>query len=266
VRLLYAGLVAATACGRIDFDERRAAIDATPAIDAPADMMLSLGHDEDGDGIPDANDPCPHVPGDATDTDGDGVGDDCDVNPTTPSEHWVLFSTMQAGDQPFDDISAFTQEADALRTTTDAGPNINISLVRARVDVGWEIHAVLGAAGVQHQIAYGFDDTQMLNSEYYFNELNESTGGTFDAALYAYDATNGYQPLASMDPGMLRTGVGFSRVDMRSTTTNARIGWTPSPLYDLSAATPGYVACDHIRFSFHGLDVSIRYVAIITSG
>ena len=124
-----------------------------PALDARhvpgdsavvADMMLSLAHDEDGDGIPDADDPCPHVAGTTADGDGDGVGDDCDVNPGTPSEHWALFSTMQAGDEPFDDITGFAQEADALRVATDVGPNVNISFVRARIDVGWTINAVIG--------------------------------------------------------------------------------------------------------------------------
>src|SRR5262245_15534882 len=65
-------IVAVTGCGRFDFD---ASPDASP--DAPA-------HDEDGDGIADARDDCPHRPDPLqTDSDGDGVGDACDPDPTT---------------------------------------------------------------------------------------------------------------------------------------------------------------------------------------
>jgi hypothetical protein len=53
------------------------------------------GHDEDGDGIPDALDNCPHVANpDQTDRDGDGVGDACDPNPDTPTEHFALFDPL----------------------------------------------------------------------------------------------------------------------------------------------------------------------------
>jgi hypothetical protein len=256
VRLL--GLLALSACGRIDFDARHVPGDSAVA----ADMMLSLAHDEDGDGIPDADDPCPHVAGTTADGDGDGVGDDCDVNPSTPSEHWVLFSTMQTGDEPFDDITGFAQEADALRVATDVGPNVNISFVRARIDVGWTINAVVGTG--QHQLAFGFDDTMMSNSAYYFNELNEN-GTTRDAAIVSYDATNGYQMVSAMDPGALHAGPGVSRVDVAPGSINAVLGWLPAQMYSVGAGVAGYAHCDHLRFSLHGLDVSIRYVAIITS-
>jgi hypothetical protein len=257
VRLLAAGLVALSACGRIDFDARVAASDA-----ASPDMMLSLGHDEDGDGIADANDPCPHVAGTTIDTDGDGVGDDCDIHPTTPTEHWLAFYTMQAGDQPFDDITAFTQETDALRAGGDAGPNILVSLVNARIDVGWDINALVGTG--QHQLSFGFDDSTGTNTEYYFVELNQN-GVTRDAAIVTYDATNGYVMQSAMDPGDLHAGAGFNRVDTGPATMAAVIGWTPSELYSLSTPATGYAHTDKIAFSLRGLDVSIRYVAIITS-
>jgi hypothetical protein len=155
---LAAGLLGLSACGRIDFDARVA------ASDAGTDTPESIGHDEDGDGIPDTSDPCPHVPGDATDTDGDGVGDACDVHPNQATEHWLAFYTMQPGDQPFQDITGYTQESDALRITSDTSPVALITIANARVDLGWTINATPGAA--QHQIAFGFDSTTMANSEY----------------------------------------------------------------------------------------------------
>jgi hypothetical protein len=257
VRLLAAGLLALTACGRIRFDERH-----VPRDGAPADMMLSAAHDEDGDGIPDADDPCPHVPGDATDTDGDGVGDDCDVDAGTPDQHWLLFSTLQPGDEPFDDLTGFVQEADSVRGVADEFPGIAVSFAKARIDVGWEIHALTGAG--QHQISFGCDDSTGANDEYYFSELNENDP-TRDAAIVAYDSVSGYQALSEMDPGPLHAGTGYNRIDMDPAATVARIGWSPSQFYDLSAPAPGYAHTDLVRFSLHGVDVSLRYVAIIGS-
>src|SRR3954469_6407472 len=97
--------VIAGGCGRFDFH-------ALPDAAAPPDTLAL--HDEDGDGIADIDDPCPHVAGDRADRDGDGVGDACDPNPDVPSEHWLVFATMQPGDQPFDDATQFDQKPDAL--------------------------------------------------------------------------------------------------------------------------------------------------------
>lgn len=51
-------------------------------------------HDEDGDGIPDADDPCPHLAGPMAkhDSDGDGVGDACDPSPNDPGDSKRFYS------------------------------------------------------------------------------------------------------------------------------------------------------------------------------
>lgn len=84
----FALLVMLAACGRIGFGDQ--AIDSRDAdavrIDGP------VGHDEDGDGIPDARDNCPvDQNADQLDTDGDGVGDACDVHPSTPGDKLAVF-------------------------------------------------------------------------------------------------------------------------------------------------------------------------------
>lgn len=250
----FALLVGLAACGRLNFADR---VDAT---DAPRDTPSAIGHDEDGDGIPDAMDPCPHVAlGGMTDTDGDGVGDACDPNPATPSEHWLLFATMQTGNTAFDDLSGAVQEADDVRWGSDASPVLTMSLNRARIDLGWTANALVGTG--QHQVAFGVENSAA--TEYYFAELNESNTGTHDASIVSYDGTNGYVLLDQMDPGAFHTGAGTTRFDVDKT-SKLEIGWT-GQLYDLTAATPAYMGGTDIRFAFNGVDLSIRYLAIISS-
>lgn len=257
MRLL--GLLALSACGRIDFNERHVSGDAA-AVDTAADTMLSAGHDEDGDGIPDSSDPCPHIAGTAADSDGDGVGDDCDLHPTTATEHWVLFATMQPGDTAFDDLAGIGQEADAVRSASDSSPVLTMNLTNVRIDMAWDVHAVVGTG--QHQIAYGIDQ-DATSGVYYFGELNDNSMGFHDAAIVSFDSTAGYQQLDQQDPGAFHAGSGFTRLDT-GPTHQLITGWT-GEMYTLNAATPAYAGGTYIRFAFNGLDVSIRYLAIIAT-
>jgi hypothetical protein len=155
---LLLGLLGLLGCGRLEFV-------AMPEADARAP-----GHDEDGDGLEDAEDPCPHVPGDRADEDGDGVGDACDPHPTTGSDRLVVFSPLMPGDHPFDDLGAFEQQADGLHF---AGDTANLGITRAlgttRIEIGFEIHALFGTG--QRQVASGI---ARATEPYYFVELNEN--------------------------------------------------------------------------------------------
>lgn len=50
----------------------------------PAPVCIDANADPDGDGLLNAVDHCPNVPGGANDEDGDGVGDECDRCPIAP--------------------------------------------------------------------------------------------------------------------------------------------------------------------------------------
>ena len=250
--------IALAGCGRYHFANLP-----DGATDATRDTVDALtGHDEDGDGIPDSIDPCPHLAGDATDTDGDGVGDACDPEPTLPNEHWILFATMQPGDQPFDDASAFEQKADSLHIIGDVQPVITRTFGTVRVDIGFTVNALTAAA--QHQVAAGLDNS--MASEYYFGELNENTTAS-DVAVVQYDTTNGYVQFDPQMPPAFHTGVGYFRLD--AVTGGAPrydlvAGWT-GEVYQSMAATAAYTGGQDLRFAFNGMDIDSRYLALIAT-
>src|SRR5512143_4267432 len=88
-------------CGRLDFDTRT--------------QCLTMLHDEDGDGIDDSCDVCPHVPDPAqADADGDGVGDPCDPEPSIPHQSIVLFDPFTALDPAWTQLGPASVVGDEL--------------------------------------------------------------------------------------------------------------------------------------------------------
>ncbi|MDB4957479.1 MAG: hypothetical protein JWO36_5048 [Myxococcales bacterium] len=229
-------------CGRFDFDE------------------LPPEHDEDGDGIPDVSDPCPHVAGGYADRDGDGVGDACDPNPDVPTESFRVFATLMPGDNPFTDAAAFEQQADAVHFSGDtAGMSLEGTLATARIDIGFDILALVGSG--QHQVASGIISAVPT---YYFVELNES-GPLRDVGVISYDTTNGYQFLGQVDHPGMHPGSGVLRCDAVARapqTFTVLAGWTDE-LYTATGPTPEYAGGTSIRFAVNGLDIAIRYVVVI---
>jgi hypothetical protein len=80
VRAVRLGALVVTCSCRIGFEQ------------VATDSTALAGHDEDGDGIADALDNCPHV-SNATqlDSDGDNVGEACDPRPSIATESIVYF-------------------------------------------------------------------------------------------------------------------------------------------------------------------------------
>jgi hypothetical protein len=236
-------------CGRLDF---------TAAAPDAAALDGVTGHDEDGDGIPDAGDPCPWIAGDATDSDGDGVGDACDPDPDGV-DTIALFAPLTA-DRPVpfsDGLGSWSQRADTLYLNDGSVANILPQPIdHTVVEVGFEIESIPGM--FQHQIAIG---TTGASLPFYFVELNDNMG-FHDVAVADYDGTN-YHMLSAQDPGSIHTGLGLIRLttdDKPSFTIDA--GWV-GQMYEASAGTPAFVPGETPTLILNGLELELRYIAVI---
>jgi hypothetical protein len=100
-RVVCAVALVAAGCGRFRFDDRSDGGDGprgdtSSTLDAFACLAGGSQHDEDGDGIRDACDVCPHIADPAqADSDGDRVGDACDPEPMNPRQSIVFFDGFE---------------------------------------------------------------------------------------------------------------------------------------------------------------------------
>jgi hypothetical protein len=191
------GLLAlVAACGRLGFDDRgtrdaAAIADARP--DAPA------GHDEDGDGIPDALDNCPHIANaDQADSDGDGVGDVCDPEPAIPRQHIAFFDPLVGDPFMLNDATLFTSTGDALvadGTSTAAVMVLPLAIGDDLIQVAGSIVALGDISGRQVSMTSTVDTT----GPYDYAELFQDD----DAHYIAVSHYNGsaYGPISAQDLG-----------------------------------------------------------------
>jgi hypothetical protein len=243
-------------CGRIGFG----------TTDAGMDTTAPIGHDEDGDGIADVDDLCPHLPGPHDDGDGDHVGDDCDPEPLNPRQTLTLF-TLVPGDQPMTlgGPGTWTQGADSIHYDGIAVGSgfVTGPVTDVRIALGIDIVAKLGGS-VQHQLALGVNDSSATTG--YFVELNEISGtsrasaGSFDGISYrSLDST----PL----PGGVHVGSVFLQDTMVGPPTPSVTmdgGW-PGEMYTESGAAPAYAGGDDFSFATNNLEVEVRYLVVIAT-
>lgn len=123
----------------------------------PIDTMIG-GHDEDGDGIPDALDNCPADPNsDQLDGDADGVGNACDPHPAL-QDKMTFFESF--ADVPMDwDLDGAIPQDDKLRvfandfptapyeTGTDAVVRSRYTVVDIQPTASFQTAEVTGARG-----------------------------------------------------------------------------------------------------------------------
>jgi hypothetical protein len=179
----------------------------------------------------------------------------------TSGDTVVGFWTLAPGDNPFNDLTGFTQDVDSLHASSvQVVTNIPIPVRTIHVEIGFVINGLLGID--QHQVASGIYNPDPL---YYFTELNENQG-VDDAGIFSYDPSNGYQLLDGRTHPGIHPGRGILRYDANATahTWALTTGWT-GELYSANAATPGYAGGDGINVVLNGLDIDLTYVVLIAS-
>jgi len=232
------------ACGRIDFD---------PTCTAPA------GHDEDGDGIDDACDNCPHLPNaDQADGDGDGVGDVCDPQPTIARESIAFFDpfTSQRPEWTFTKQPP-TYEGDTLFAdgmTTSFHADLAHVPATDLFEIGGEIVSA-SPTGIRQL----FLDAGTSPPFFYCQIYN-----TFFAISYTYDG-NTFQAVQQVNAQDIGVGGPF-RLTFQITPAQLACATTwPADLQMIGGPTPSGITPTQIAIVWQNLAVRLDYFIQIHS-
>jgi len=230
------------------------------------------GHDEDGDGVRDSDDVCPHLAGSQADGDGDRVGDDCDPNPTVARDTIARFATMRAGDQPLSPLytpATFEQRDDSLALVgldangVEAHLEMPLVVGDVRLAIGLDIVDRLDPSP-QNQFALTIKPAA---APYYYVELNESYGQPeyHNAAITLWDgmafmAGDERTLAANVHPGP----VFFQTTQRVGTGVRFEAGW-PGESYVAEVMDAVYQGGESLEININDLHVEIRWLIVITS-
>lgn len=243
-------LFALAACGRLGFGAQDGGGSAT---------CTPVGHDEDGDGIDDACDDCPHVADPAQlDGDGDGVGDVCDPNPTSPREHITMFDPMttRRPEWRFDFLPP-SYTGDSIMVDTTNGDFLMTLTATPSTDYD-EVGGSLGAQNPAHEVKIKVDARSASKAYYYCeiyddttsNRVNFDLAWTLDGTAYS---TGNLQPMLNpLQNGHFTAGMRIAPPNVACTTA-----WSPGATN--MQAIPGALVAQVLDFEFRGLVVTIDY-------
>lgn len=239
-------------CGRVAFDP------------VAADACAAVGHDEDGDGLDDACDPCPHLAGDAADADRDGVGDACDPN-TAPVDHFTLFEPFLVS-RP--DVWSYNGQtmlgADVLNIS---GVNLasGVELLRAAVPggevVSFDLDVTAGGSGSQRQFAYQIADGDRT----YFCELNDQHAATSLNLTYTFDGATYTNVMIALASGSITSG--HARITMQNAFPHIICtGEWNGQMLRAEGDVPASLTGTQHYFAANNVDVSLRSAVRIATG
>lgn len=128
-----------------------------PPDAAPPDAeCVPVGHDEDGDAIDDACDPCPFDVDNSGDADGDGIALACDPDPGKPNQR-IFFSGFDAASRTDLTLASGTYTQDAF---VASGPGVHALYWNGNPDGMWIIAGV-DVTGLEnetyHELGFVFD-------------------------------------------------------------------------------------------------------------
>ena len=233
----------------------------TGAADTSSDTAM-LGHDEDGDGIPDANDFCPFLYDTANaDGDGDGVGDLCDRAPALAQESWMFFATM-TGNEPLipAPTTSWVMNADDWHYASATNGE---TLAHAEAFVNVEIWVgvtfeTLGGTGRQAAIIVQNGSTPYWYGEIFDNGSNTNVNITeYTGSIYVARAAMNLTTTFPLGDAILRYSVHSGGPLIMSVQTTAGTG-------SVSYNAP-YTNGTAVYLNFGNHSGRVRWVAMIKS-
>ena len=260
-------------CGRLGFTAASdTGQDAKAVTDAEAmDGRQLLGHDEDGDGLPDFADNCPHIANVMqANGDGDQAGDACDSFPTT--QNTLQFYSLVA-DQDSDPVFEFTGDQGAwaffddfwiANSALNTNLHIKIPTGSSEIFIGYDVINTIGnAPSKELSVRAELSST----SAYYYGHYDVGGGANARVSNVFYDGVN-YSVLmnASSTGQPFATGPASMSVRFDTNVKEIRTRFANSTgSYDVASPAPQLTTMPHYHLDARGAEIKIFYFAIVGS-
>ena len=241
-------LVLVSACGRIAFDGR----------DDAHVCSVTSGHDEDGDGIDDLCDVCPHLADvEQRDSDGDRVGDACDPEPAVARQSIQLFDSFATQDAAWTQLGPSTFMPDELvMNVAGASASVRRSFAHAHDTI--VVGAVAGtAAPGQHLFAIMFRrsaDAALYYCEIFDDDTMALVKYTYTFGMGMPFMTAGFAPM----PDRLSGGSGRLSYEIDATTVRCSANWQGNET-PMSGARPAIMG-DELAIYAENINIHFLYL------
>lgn len=232
-------------------------------------MTCELVHDEDSDGLDDACDPCPHLPGTSADADGDGVGDACDPQPAIGKQRISFFDPFVSARAEWTSLTNMTLEQDRLRASAMSPDTAFGRLMVANGELvivaSGTIDAVFNDTPHSIAVSFGFNTG---GANYHYVQFYD-TGGA-NRIVSVAKAEGGLYPSLQQTsyPGILPTGAWSMQisesVSAQHITFATRAGGQDQTTLEADTSTPtALTASDGITLLIRNANVTLDFVLTI---